>query len=79
MTYANPLSELIESELLLTELWRTGRYLDAVDEGRHPVNADEYQRAARKARIIIDSCRAGERLRALCATSPALQEISGTL
>jgi hypothetical protein len=79
MTYANPLSELIESELLLTELWRTGRYLDAVDNGQYPVDADEYQRAARKAKIIIDACRAAERLSALCAMSPALQDIRDTL
>jgi hypothetical protein len=79
MTYANPLSSLIETELLATELWRAGQYLDAVDTGRIPVDAGRYQRAARKARLLLESCGDTERKAAICSMSPALQELGGEL
>jgi hypothetical protein len=79
MTYANIISNLIETELLSTELWRAGQYLDAVDMGRAPVDAARYQRAALKARLLLETCGDRERKAAICAMSPALQELRGAL
>jgi hypothetical protein len=71
------LCSLIESELLLTELWEAGKYLDACDSGKQRIDARRYQRYATKARLIIDTCAENERMSRVCSASPALRELTG--